>query len=719
MIDAVREPSIPGSVSDKIHPRHQERLAMVYIRQSTMQQVERHQESTRLQYALVDRALYYGWHRSSIVVVDDDLGRSGASMEGRLGFQRLVAEVGLGHVGMVLGVEMSRLARSCRDWHQLLEICALFDTLIADSEGVYDAGNFNDRLLLGLKGTMSEAELHILKARMLEGRRAKARRGELGKTLPMGYLRHPSGQVGLDPDEQAQGTIRLVFELFDRFRTVGKVMRYLVDHDIRMPVRVRGGSRKGELEWHRVNRISLHNLFSNPIYAGAYVYGRRRSDPRRHKPGRPGTGRRSSPPEEAEVFLPDHLPAYISWEQYRRNQAQLRSNRPAATGIARSGQALLSGLLICGRCGLRMTAQYNNNGANPRYVCMRMAFDYGEPVCQTLKAAPLDGLVGCLVLTALEPASLEMSLLAAGELERERTTLDAQWRHRLERASYRAERARRQFDAIEPENRLVARTLERQWEQALVEQAKLLTEYECFQRDQPRSLTAAEVAAIRELASDMPGLWSAATQEERQTLVRLLLERVLVDVVNGTEQVKVMCHWHGGHRTVHQLVRPVARLDRLSTYRGLLARTADLRRAGQDYAAIAEVLNQEGWRPAKRRDTFNASMVRHLLRKTGLEMPQYRRPPIALERRPDEWTIAELARHLPVPEPTLYSWVQRRRLPSRTVRVRGRQLTLLYADEAAIATLRAVRGTPQPWRRLPRSITAASEPARVHTSGES
>jgi DNA invertase Pin-like site-specific DNA recombinase len=326
MIDEVRSRLIQGAVSDKIQRRHQERLAMVYIRQSTMQQVERHQESTRLQYALVDRALHFGWHRPSIVVVDDDLGRSGASMEGRLGFQRLVAAVGLGHVGMVLGVEMSRLARSCRDWHQLLEICALFDTLIADSEGVYDAGNFNDRLLLGLKGTMSEAELHILKARMLEGRRAKARRGELGKTLPMGYLRRPSGEIALDPDEQAQATISLVFELFDRFRTVGKVMRYLVDHEIRMPVRVRNGSRKGELEWHRVNRISLHNLFNNPIYAGVYVYGRRPSDPRRHKPGRPGTGRRSLPPEEAEVFLPGHLPAYISWEQYRRNRAQLQSN---------------------------------------------------------------------------------------------------------------------------------------------------------------------------------------------------------------------------------------------------------------------------------------------------------------------------------------------------------------------------------------------------------
>ena len=244
MTDGDLTPRPPGGLSEKIFRRHRERLAIVYIRQSTVQQVERHQESTRLHYALVDRAFHLGWARESIVVVDDDLGRSGATIEGRLGFQRLVAEVGLGRVGLVLGVEMSRLARSNRDWHQLLEICALFDTLIADVDGVYDPAHFNDRLLLGLKGTMSEAELHILKARMLEGRRAKARRGELGKPVPMGYVRRPSGEVALDPDEQAQATIRQVFALFQRFRTVGKVLCYLVEHDIRMPVRTPGGAGK-------------------------------------------------------------------------------------------------------------------------------------------------------------------------------------------------------------------------------------------------------------------------------------------------------------------------------------------------------------------------------------------------------------------------------------------------------------------------------------------
>ncbi len=576
---------------------------------------------------------------------DDDLGRSGASIEGRLGFQRLVAEVGLGRVGLVLGVEMSRLARSCRDWHQLLEICALFDTLIADTDGVYDPAQFNDRLLLGLKGTMSEAELHILKARMLEGRRAKARRGELGKPVPMGYLRHPSGVVVLDPDEQAQGTIRQVFDLFERFRTVGKVLSHLVEHDIRMPVRTPGGPGTGELEWRRANRPSLHNLFGNPIYAGIYAYGVRATDRRRQKPGRPGTGRRPPRAGEAEVFLPDRVPAYITCEQFERNQEQLRANRPDRLGPVRAGTALLSGLLVCGRCGLRMTAAYNNAGHAARYACTGQNSSYGEPFCQSLKAAPVDAQVTSLILQALEPAALEASLAVAADLQAERAALEQHWRQRLERAQYQVDQARRRYASTEPENRLVARTLERDWEAALSEQVRLTADCERFRRERPQSPTPAELAAIRQLTTDLPALWQApaTTSGERQTIVRLLLQRVLVTVVDGSEQVRLECHWHGGNRTAHELVRPVARMRTLSTYAALVARAADLHRAGNGGAAIAAILNQEAWRPAKRRETFNPPMVRRLLITAGIVEPRPRRPRALPERRPDEWTIRELA----------------------------------------------------------------------------
>ena len=704
MSDGNVVPRRGGLVPEKIDRQHRERLAIVYIRQSTVQQVERHQESTRLQYALVDRAIQFGWSRETIVVIDDDLGRSGATIEGRLGFQRLVAEVGLGNVGLVLGVEMSRLARSCRDWHQLLEICALFDTLIADVDGVYDPTNYNDRLLLGLKGTMSEAELHILKARMLEGRRAKARRGELGKAVPMGYLRRPSGEVVLDPDEQAQTTIRLVFDLFERLRTIGKVLRYLVEHDIRLPVRTRGGARKDELEWRRPSRPTLQNLFANPTYAGAYVYGVRSTDRRRQKAGRPGTGRRSLRAEEAEVFLPDRMPAYITWDQYQRNQTQLQSNRAAWGGVPRSGSALLSGVITCGRCGIRMTAHYNNNGHNARYVCMAMKSNYGEPSCQSLTAAPLDALMMRLVLQAIEPAALEASLALATDLEAERAALDLHWQQRLERAAYEVERARRQYNACEPENRLVARSLEKAWEEALAEQARLEADYERVRRERLTAPSAAELHAIRNLAQDLPALWKAATttQEERQTIVRLLLERVLVEVVHNTEQVRVVCHWHGGNRTLHSLMRPVARLTTLSTYSRLVARAADLRRDGHNFAEIAETLNREGWRPAKRRNTFNAPMVHHLLIRAGAVEPKYRRRKPQIARQPDEWTIRELAEQIGVPEPTLYTWVQKGRLRSRAVN--DSRTKLVHADAAAIAELKAIRATPAPWRRLPPPI---------------
>ena len=684
-----------GQLPDKIDGRHRDRLAMVYVRQSTPQQVERHQESTRLQYALVDRAFHLGWPREKVLVIDDDLGRSGATVEGRLGFQRLVAEVGLGNVGLVLGIEMSRLARSCRDWHQLLEICALFDTLIADADGVYDPTSYNDRLLLGLKGTMSEAELHILKARMFEGKMAKARRGELGKMVPMGYVRRPSGEIALDPDEQAQTVIRLVFDLYGRFRSIGKVLRYLANNDMRMPVRVQGGERKGELEWRRANRPSLYCLLINPIYAGVYVYGMRPTDRRQQKPGRPKTGRKSASLDNAAVVLRDRLPAYISWERYQENQAQLRLNAAKRQGPVRAGRALLSGLLVCGHCGLRMTSAYNNNGHAPRYVCGTMRSVYDDPLCQSLAAGPLDGLIADLVLEAVQPAAIEVSLAVAADVEAERAAVERHWQQRRERARYQVERTRRQYDAVEPENRLVARTLERAWEEALAEQASLDAEYERFRHERPAVPSTEELAAIRAVAGDLPALWQADTtsQEERQTIVRLLLERILVEVIDGSEQVRVECHWHGGMRTEHRIVRPVANAKALSTYTALVARASELRSAGHDGGEIADVLNAEGWRPAKRCGTFTGSMVRHLLHAADpAAAPRRLRSP-KIEREPDEWTIPELAVKLGVAESTVYGWVRKGRLRSRPVSATARPRTLVHADAVTIAAVVANHAT--------------------------
>ena len=392
--------------SEKIQGHHRDRLAVVYVRQSTLQQWVRHQESTRLQYGLVERALGLGWPRSQVMVIDEDLGKSGTTVEGRLGFQRLVAEVGLNHVGIVLGLEMSRLARCCRDWHQLLEICGLFGTLIGDLDGIYDPTDYNDRLLLGLKGTLSEAELHVLKQRMWAGKRAKAERGELGMTVPMGYLRRPSGEVIQDPDEQARATIALIFAQFERCGTINGVLQYLVRQRIQLPHRVRCGPGQGELEWRRPNRVTLSNLLHHPIYAGAYVYGRRPTDRRRQQPGRPATGRRVATPAEWAVLLKDRLPAYISWVQFERNLQQLAANQTSGPGPIRSGPSLLSGLVICGRCGLRMAALYNSSGGRLRYACSRMAIDYGERHCQSLVGQILDDWISGVGRAPTDPPPL-------------------------------------------------------------------------------------------------------------------------------------------------------------------------------------------------------------------------------------------------------------------------------------------------------------------------
>jgi DNA invertase Pin-like site-specific DNA recombinase len=671
------------AVLDKIRGHHLDRLAVVYVRQSTLQQIERHQESTRLQYGLVDRALQLGWMRERILTIDDDLGRSAASAEGRPGFQRLVADVGLGRVGLVLGIEMSRLARSCRDWHHLLEICALRDTLIADSDGIYDPATYNDRLLLGLKGTLSEAELHLLKTRMHEGRRAKAERGELFFNLPRGYVRRPSGEVALDPDEQVQATVRLVFDVFERRGSLNGVLSYLVAHDVQLPYRIRSGPAKGELEWHRPNRYTLAEMLDNPAYAGAYAYGRRLLDRAHQQPGRPATGRRPAILGQGEVLLKDRWPAYISWQTYERNVAQVMANRSQHTGVPRGGPGLLAGLLVCGRCGQRMVTQYPGSGRFLRYSCSRRTINYGAAPCQSLSGQALDALVADLMLQALAPSALEVSLQTAEDLELERTELHRQWRQRLERARYEVDRARRQYDAVEPENRLVARTLERQWEVALAAEQRLMADYEQFRSRQPIPLTVAERQGIARLAADVPALWTAptTTAADRQAIARLMLERVVVTVDGDSEKVAVECHWAGGVRTGHSLRRPVARLDQLSDHAALLERVRDLQAGGLKAPAIAAALNAEGWRPAKRRPTFTAEMVRSLLHRQGVPVNPRLSWAARIDRRePDELTIAELATQLAMPTATLHRWVARGFVSARKVTVLTHALWLIKAD---------------------------------------
>ena len=709
-----------GQPQQKICPGHLDRAAVVYVRQSSRQQVLEHSESTRLQYALAERAVALGWARSQVMVIDDDLGVSAATADSRKGFARLVTEVTMGRAGVVLGIEMSRLARTGRDWHQLLELCSLSGVLLADPDGVYDPGVYNDRLLLGLKGTMSEAELYLIRQRMLSGRLAKAERGELAIPLPIGYARRPSGEVILDPDEQARHVVALVFATFSKLGTLNGVLRYLVDKQVQLPVRVHSGPSKGEIEWRRPSRETLQIMLHNPVYAGYYAYGRRQVEPRRKVAGRPSTGRVVKDASEWLVLLPGRLPAYITAEQYEANVTRMAANRQTAAtpGAPRNGSALLSGLLRCGRCGgHRMTVRYHDGPGAARsphgYTCAFYQVNYGTGgSCQHIAGPALDDWVTAQVLDAVAPAALEVSMAAAAQAEQERAMLDKLWRQRVERARYAADRVRRQYQLAEPENRLVTRQLEADWEAALAEAGRLEADYQRFTEQQPKTLTPAERAAIQALAGDLPRVWGApsTTQADRKELLRILIEDITASVAGDSELVDVTITWAGGHQTTGQAVRPVARLDQLSYYPVLLARVTELAAAGRTNRQIADTLNAEGLRPPKRTSRFSHQQVRTLITQRGIRSQPKGRPAVLTSLAPGQWSVPSLAAKLGMPTATIYNWIYRGWITAR--RAPASKNWIIAADDEQMRQLRERRARPPGFYTRARWAPPEHEPNR-------
>jgi DNA invertase Pin-like site-specific DNA recombinase len=690
-------------------------MAIVYVRQSTPQQVLDHKESTARQYALADRAVTLGWPRDRVVTIDDDLGKSGQSIEGRPGFQRLLAEVALDRVGLILGLEMSRLARSCKDWHQLLELCGRYRVLLADTDGVYDPTDYSDRLLLGLHGVMNEAELHVLKQRMYQGKLNKARRGDLLGIPPIGYLRLAIGEWVIDPDEQVQAVVRLIFDQFDREATLHGLLRYLVHHQIRIPVRVAGGPNKGELEWRRPNRATLQNLLRHPSYAGAYRFGHRSIDPRKKQPGRPSTGRQIRRPEECLVLIRNRLPAYISWERFEANQERLRANRnlPSTPGAPRNGPALLAGLIRCGRCGRRMVVRYGGTRQSLSYTCTRGSADYGEPLCQGLSnASTLEELVARQLLAAAQPAALEASLAAVAGVKQQRAELTRQWQLRQERAAIEVDRAARQYQACEPENRLVARELERRWEETLKEKQRLDDEYDRFLRSTPAELSDTALSSIRALAADLPTVWSAATttHADRQRIARLLVERVVVTVDKASERVEVTLHWVGGAMRSHSIARAVSRYSQQSDYQQLVARLRELCNGRSTSAEIAQHLNAEGFRPPKRTNQFTGEMVRRLTVHLGLLRRQRHGDNLGLT--PNEYRPMGLARRLGISRDTVRRWLRAGWL---SLRRDDNGHHVIWADASELRRLRELHDLPRTWAnkaRLAKLKKPKPRPAR-------
>lgn len=677
--------------SEKIQAAHLERLAIVYVRQSTLRQVSENQESTRLQYGLAQRATVLGWLADRVLTIDDDLGKSGSSIEDRAGFQRLVTEVGLNHVGLILGIEMSRLARSSKDWHQLLEICALFGTLIADLDGIYDPSDYNDRLLLGLKGTFSEAELHIIKQRMLKGRLNKAQRGELRFGLPIGYVYGPSDVIEFDPDEQVQQVVHLIFRKFKELGTVHALLRYLATTQVQIGIRARSGFNKGELEWRSPKRTTLMSLLNHPIYAGAYAYGRKRTDARKQKQGQSRSGVVVRLPEEWLVLIKDHHPAYICWEQYQLNLSQLKSNRSHASerGSARPGKALLSGLVVCQKCGIRMGAGYHRPHAH-NYICSRKISNCGEPICQFLSGECLDEHVTTQVLTALRPASLELSLSVAAHMEQDRSELNKLWKQRLERAMFEAERAGRHYQKVEPENRLVARQLAATWEEKLNAYQQLIEEYERFSLRQPSQLTETEKEAIRQLASDIPELWNAptTTPRQRKEIIRQIVQSVTVDVEKDSEFVDVRIDWVGGTFVQSHIIRPVAKWSQLSHYPQLCERISQLAQSDITTDEMVICLNQEGFYGPRSGKMITRETLRTLMRKLGLGVHRPKSQPSLAD---DEWLLPDLAKRLEMPASTLHSWAKRGVLKARQLADKNPKYWIIWANTDELSRLTALR----------------------------
>ena len=689
-VRATREAACDGRrwISAKIQRKHTDRLAVVYVRQSTPQQVVEHRESLARQYALREHALGFGWNPDRIVIIDEDLGLSGRSAEGRSGFQRLLTEVAMDHVGLVLALEMSRLARSNKDWHHLLELCGIFQTLLADQDGVYDPSDPNDRLLLGLRGTMSELELHTMRNRMGKGLLNKAQRGELFLNVPAGYVKTPDGGIALEPDEQARAVIHLIFDKFDELGSCHALLRYLHRHDIRLGIRPIDGPDRGQLVWRHAYPHTVLSMLKHPLYAGMYVFGRHLADPKRratHKVARRWVDR-----GEYRVLLPDRVPAYITPDQYERNVARLRENRSRlhSKGSPRKGTALSSGIVFCGNCGLRLATIYGRTG-HARYACVGHFQTGGPPTCRGLSAAPIDALVTQQVLRALEPASLELAVAAVENTQQERRRLREHWKQKLERANYESELASRQYRAVDPENRLVARTLEQQWETALRKKCRLAEEFDRFDRETPAGLSPEEQQTIRRLASNIPALWQAPSTsvQDKKEIIRTLVERVVVHVRNNTEHVDVTIHWCGGYVSPHAITRPVRKSTQLEDYDRIVAVITEGHEQGLTAREIAERLNGMGFNsPVRGCRQFNKHKVNHMRNELGLSRPLLSHGTLA----PDEWRMTEFCRELGVTKVRVQSWIRYGFLHARKGGGK-RNFWILWADAEELCRLRELR----------------------------
>lgn len=599
----------------KIKPHHHRRKACVYIRQSTAEQVRHHQESQLNQERMAERACQLGWSAQQVLLINEDLGKSGRSSGHRSGFRRLLTDISLGQVGIVFCYEVSRLARNSGDWHRLLEAAALFDTLIADYDGIYDLHHFNDRLLLGLKGTMSEAKLHLLQLRMAAGRQRQLERGAYRQILPTGLVRLENNTVIQDPDEQVRQVIKLVFETFSRLKSGSQVLQYLRREKVLLPRRQIRGPEAGNVVWKPPSASAIYSILTNPAYAGAFVYGRNPADKTQIRGARLNQPRRWMPLESWQYIHHDHYPAYISWETYLENRKLLRANRQQRwqpeqdeSGAIRHGGALLQGIVYCGHCGHRMHTVYKGAG---KYGCYAQKRMYGGEICTIVRASYIDPVVVEAFFTAVQPAQLDVLAAVLHEQQEVHAQLARQWQQRLERAQYEAHLARRQYDAVDPDNRLVAAELERRWEAKLQALAATEQEVEQFeQQEKPAKLSSQLRKQFQAICDTLPAIWPKFANEEKKPLLRSLIKRVIL-TRTAVDRVDLRVVWMSGHYSPFTVRVGARKNSDLPDYETIVAQVHQLWQQGLDDATIATELTAQGYHSA-RSGHFSAAAVGRL-----------------------------------------------------------------------------------------------------------
>ena len=641
----------------KIGASHLSRAAYVYLRQSTAAQVEHNRKSTQRQYALAARATALGWPAQRVIVIDEDLGLSGSGVVERSGFSRLTADVALRHVGIVLGLEVSRLARNNADWYRLLDLCGLTDTLIGDADGVYHPAMFNDRLLLGLKGTMSEAELHVLRARLLGGIRNKAARGELRRGLPVGFVwGEEDGEVRFHPDEAVCAAIRTVFARFAELGSVRRVWLWLRTEGLSFPMQTRYG---GGVRWVDPSYIAVYHVLTNPVYAGAYAYGKSRHEVTLDASGARKKRVRKLPRSQWSVLIPSHHEGFIDWGTYESNRARITANthpqpHQSGGGAVREGSALLQGLAVCGQCGRRLRTHYTGRTASAGYHCAGKSIVEGRGIyCLNVGAIQIDEVAARAVLAALAPLGVEAALAAAERIEADHDGALAQWRLAVERAGYDAQCAERRYRTVDPDNRLVARGIEAEWEKCLRELEKAKAEFARREQLRPRTLRVDERIRLLALGADLFKAWQAPTTSPRdkKELLRTLLEEVIITVHKDERRAHLTLRWRGGALTDIDLDLPRPRPAIVRTDEDTIAL---VRRLAAHYpdAVIAGILNRQD-RKSAYGHRFTANLVGNLRRHWSI--PCFERPTSPPEG--ELLTIKQTATALGVATSTIHRWL--------------------------------------------------------------